>query len=76
MVTVTTLGEEFAQGLSREVTVTNFPDMGSDTTLVWQESQQNFVITAGQPRRSGGTRGTATQVLENPNRGRIRVESE
>ena len=68
-VTVTTLGQEYAQGLSREVPVANFPGSGEQRTLVWQESQQNFVITAGQPTQGGGTRGTATQQLENPQPG-------
>ncbi len=68
-VTVVTLGEEFARGLSREVTVADFPGAGEQRILVWQESQQNFVITAGQPRQQGGTRGTATQQLENPQPG-------
>ena len=44
-VTVTTLGEEFRRGLSREVTVTNFPTSGTNVVLRWQETQQNFVIT-------------------------------
>ena len=68
-VTVTTLGQEYAQGLRREVPVDGFPRAGQQRTLVWQESQQNFVITAGQPAQGGGTRGTATQQLENPQPG-------
>ena len=44
-VTVTTLGEEFRRGLSREVTVTNFPAAGTNVVLRWQQAQQNFVIT-------------------------------
>ena len=68
-VTVTTLGQEYAQGLSREVTVTDFPGAGERRTLVWQEAQQNFVITTGQPSRSGGTSGRPPHVLENPRPG-------
>lgn len=45
-VTVTTLGEEFRRGLSREVTVPDFPEVGTDTVLTWQEAQQNFVIAS------------------------------
>ena len=56
MVTVTTLGQEFAQGLSREVTVLDFPEAGTDTTLAWQEAKQNFVITEVRGRVDvGGT---------------------
>ena len=44
-VTVTTLGEEFRRGLSREVTIPDFPEDGTDVVLQWQEAQQNFVIT-------------------------------
>ncbi len=43
-VTVTTLGEEFRRGLSREVTIPGFPEVGTDVVLQWQEAQQNFVI--------------------------------
>ena len=68
-VTVTTLGQEYAQGLSREVPVTNFPGAGEQRTLVWQEAQQNFVITAGQPSQGGGTSGRPPHVLENPRPG-------
>ena len=48
-VTVTTLGTEFHRGLSREVTVPDFPEAGTDVALVWQEAQQNFVITTALP---------------------------
>ena len=48
-VTVTTLGEEFRQGLSREVTIPNFPEVGTDAILQWQEAQQNFVISFAAP---------------------------
>ena len=44
-VTVTTLGEEFRRGLSREVIIPDFPEVGTDTVLQWQEAQQNFVIS-------------------------------
>lgn len=42
--TVQTLGEEFRTGLSKTVSVSNFPASGQTTTLVWQEGQQNFMI--------------------------------
>ena len=48
-VTVTTLGTEFRRGLSREVTLPDFPEVGTDVTLMWQEAQQNFVITTALP---------------------------
>ncbi len=57
-VTVNTLGEEFAHSLSHEVTVADFPHIGTDLILVWQEAQQNFVIAAALP--------TARLVTINP----------
>ena len=48
-VTVTTLGTEFRRGLSGREIVTDFPEVGTDTRLRWQEAQQNFVITAALP---------------------------
>ena len=44
-VTVTTLGAEFRRGLSREVIIPDFPEVGTDAVLQWQEAQQNFVIS-------------------------------
>ena len=44
IVTVTTLGAEFLRRLSHEVTIPDFPDVGTDVMLQWQEAQQNFVI--------------------------------
>ena len=46
---VTTLGEEFRRGLDRIVTLPDFPDVGTDVTVVWQEAQQNFIIASEQP---------------------------
>ena len=43
-VTVTTLGTEFRRGLSRVIGVPDFPQVGTDVVLQWQEAQQNFVI--------------------------------
>ena len=48
-VTVTTLGTEFRRGVSREVILTDFPDVGTDVVLQWQEAQQNFVLTTALP---------------------------
>jgi hypothetical protein len=42
--TVTTLGEEFLPGIESRTTLENFPESGTDITLEWQESLQNFVI--------------------------------
>lgn len=43
--TVTTLGVEFAVGLSGEFVIANFPEPGVNTTIVWVQSLQNFAIT-------------------------------
>ena len=48
-VTVTTLGGAFQQGLSGEVLVPNFPEVGTGTVLRWQQVQQNFVISYTTP---------------------------
>ena len=48
-VTVTTLGEEFRRGLVYEATLPDFPEVGTDTRLLWQQGQQNFVMTATLP---------------------------
>ena len=44
-VQVTTLGEEFARGITGECVVEDFPSPGETVALEWQESQQNFVLT-------------------------------
>ena len=43
--TVTTLGEDFAEGLARTHEIEDFPAEGQTTTVEWQQGQQNFVIT-------------------------------
>ena len=48
-VTVTTLGGEFQRGLSHEVRLTDFPEVGSDIVLRWQQARQNFVISYAAP---------------------------
>ena len=47
VVRVTVLDEEepFARGLVGEYVVEDFPHLGQTTTLAWQQTQQNFVIT-------------------------------
>ena len=45
-VTVTTLAGEFATGLRRTHAIEDFPAAGQTTIVEWQESQQNFVVTA------------------------------
>ena len=42
--TVTTFGEEFARSLFGMCVVADFPSLGEEVTLRWQESSQNFVI--------------------------------
>ena len=46
-VTVTTLGEDFVRGVAGECSVPDFPLEGETVTVVWQQSQQNFVIVEG-----------------------------
>ena len=43
-VAVTTFGEEFLRGASGTFTVSDFPQPGISVDLLWQESQQNFII--------------------------------
>ena len=42
---VTTLGEEFARGLSGEYELADFPSAGQSVMVEWRQEQQNFVIT-------------------------------
>ncbi len=44
-VAVTTFGTEFLMGASGTFTVSDFPQPGVDVDLLWQQSQQNFVIS-------------------------------
>ena len=68
-VTVTTLGAEFVEGLHGSLLVEDFPRAGEQVRLVWQESQQNFVLA---PAEGGATvapapsSGEIEGVLENP----------
>ncbi len=42
--TVTTLGEEFMQGIAEETVVEDFPSPGEEVRLIWQQANQNFVL--------------------------------
>ena len=64
--TVTTLGEEFLRGASREFLIEDFPADGNEVILGWQETIQNFTIQGGMGSSSGGTSGTPPRILENP----------
>ncbi len=46
---VTTLGVEFLTGVQGDYLLSDFPDMGQQIRLVWQEALQNFVIAAVSP---------------------------
>ena len=48
-VRVTTLGEEFLTGVTGTCEAPDFPTAGQAVTLTWQQTQQNFVITAVTP---------------------------
>ena len=48
-VTVTTLGEEFPEGLEGEYILEGFPDPDTAVVLRWEESLQNFVIIERNP---------------------------
>ena len=64
--TVTTLGEEFRRGLSKEVEVLDFPTSGEVATLQWQEAQQNFVLVSNRDSRGGSNLYPLMAALENP----------
>ncbi|MCE2484824.1 MAG: hypothetical protein J4F42_04890 [Desulfurellaceae bacterium] len=44
-VRVTTLGQEFVEGVAGECVAEDFPHLGQTVTLEWQQTSQNFVIT-------------------------------
>ena len=44
-VRVTTLGQEFVEGVAGECVAEDFPHLGKTVTLEWQQTSQNFVIT-------------------------------
>ena len=66
-VTVTTLGAEFVRGVTGTCAAPDFPMVGETGALVWQETQQNFVLASGMAP-SGENRAGVPGVgyLENP----------
>ena len=48
-ITVTTLGEEFPEGLEGEYILEGFPDPDTAVVIRWEESLQNFVIIERNP---------------------------
>ena len=48
-ITVTTLGEEFPEGLEGEYVLEGFPDPDTSVVLRWEESLQNFIIVERTP---------------------------
>ncbi|MBM4255828.1 MAG: hypothetical protein FJ147_08015 [Deltaproteobacteria bacterium] len=64
-VTVTTLGVECLTGAQGEFRLDNFPQSGQPSVVIWQQSQQNFVLK-GESGSSGGSAGGDKRILENP----------
>ena len=48
-ITVTTLGEEFPEGLEGEYVLEGFPDPDTSVVIRWEESLQNFVVIERNP---------------------------
>ena len=66
-VTVTTLGAEFLRDVTGTCTAADFPTGDETVTLVWQQTQQNFVIAEGAAPAGANRAGTAgVGYLENP----------
>ena len=66
-VTVTTLGAEFVRDVTGECSVADFPSAGETVSLVWQQAQQNFVLTEGSAPTGASQSGMAgVGSLENP----------
>lgn len=53
--TTQSLGQQFLTGASRSVTVNDFPNSGQSTTLRWQESLQNFIVSGLSSGGGGGS---------------------
>ena len=70
-VRVTTFGEEFLRGVSGTFTLADFPAPDETAVVMWDEAQQNFVITDGSPAPGGGYNQVAglSATLENPSLG-------
>jgi len=47
--TVTAPAGEFITGVTKQTTVSDFPSTGRTTTLIWQQSQQNFAVRSVIP---------------------------
>ena len=66
-VTVTTLGAEFVRGVTGTCEAPDFPMVGETGALVWQETQQNFVLVDGaRPRGTNRAGSAGVGYLENP----------
>ena len=70
-VIVSTLGlnQQFANGLSGESQLPNFPQSGDTTRIRWQESIQNFSIIGATESPASGTPSSPRTALENPQSG-------
>ena len=72
--TVGTLGEEFAKGLEKQITVEDFPSLGEHRVLEWNESTQHFEVLYTLEEEPGNDYENPTSsggkgVLESPNQG-------
>ncbi|MCB1782323.1 MAG: hypothetical protein KDJ34_19980 [Candidatus Competibacteraceae bacterium] len=56
--TVNTFGQDFLRGASGSFKISGFPQAGTDVTLVWQESQQNFAIAKVEASNGSGGGGS------------------
>ena len=66
-VTVTTLGAEFVRGVTGTCEAPDFPMVGETGALVWQETQQNFVLASGRAPSGENRAGSAgVGYLDNP----------
>ena len=66
-VTATTLGAEFVRNVEGACVVADFPSVGESVRLVWQETQQNFVLAEGRAPTGASRSGIAgVGFLENP----------
>jgi hypothetical protein len=46
---VTAPAGESTTGVTKQATVSDFPSAGRMTTLIWQQSQQNFAVRSVTP---------------------------
>lgn len=67
-VNVTTLGVEFLNGASGQYVVGDFPEVGTDTKVVWEEPSQNFNLNGVLlPTTDPSTCATSTGLGEDRN---------